>query len=447
MRRVKTFGLVSFLSCIAAIFFVACGSEPGSTGDVDADGSPGNDNIDGSATNDASSSSLRDGSTATDGGSASDASPTHACPTVSSHVTLSAAGSGVVSAEHPATIIDDVNAKLLIATDDSTNDDLPGLYRCDLSGASCTFNDISADAGGKFPAIAIDSTNDKLLVVTENDRNGYRPALFRCNLDGTSCAFVDISANAGVNSGWGPSVAIDTANHKLLVATNDESNAGKPALFRCNLDGSSCARIDISATAAANSGEAPSLAIDTVNGKLLIATQDGSNGQKLALFRCNLDGTSCTYSDLSTGATLSPGTVLAPGNASGAGPSLAIDAANGKILIATAGEQLAMFQCALDGTSCVYYTAFPNGPSSTFAMAGLSPMLRIDAAHGDVLVATVDDSGGVGGWLLRCKLDLSVCSSSSLLQSNDYSTPSITIDPTCGTAFVTNPEPAVFIVP
>jgi hypothetical protein len=444
MRRPKTFGLLSFLSLATAIFFVACGSDP-STASGDAGGSQEN-TIDSSAASDASSSS-RDGSTTTDGGGSSDATPTHACATVASHVSLSAAGAGVVSAEHPSTIIDAVNAKLLIATDDSTNDDLPGLYRCDLSGASCTFDDLSADAGGKFPSIAIDNANDKLLVVTENDRNGYRPALFRCNLDGTSCAFVDISANAGVNSGWGPSVAIDTANQKLLVATNDESNAGKPAIFRCNLDGSSCARIDISATAAANSGEAPSLAIDTVNAKLLIATQDGSNGQKLALFRCNLDGTSCTYSDLSTGATLSPGTVLAPGNASGAGPSLAIDAVNGKILIATAGEELSLFQCALDGTSCVYYAAFPNAPSSTFAMAGLSPTLRIDAAHGDVLVATVDDSGGVGGWLLRCKLDLSVCSSSSLPQSNGFDTPSIAVDPTCGTAFVTTPEPTVFVVP
>jgi hypothetical protein len=77
----------------------------------------------------------------------------------------------------------------------------------------------------------IDAINAKLLVVTTNDANSGKPALFRCNLDGTGCTYTDISAGQGTGSGFGPSAVIDTINDKLLVLTANGTNADKPGLF------------------------------------------------------------------------------------------------------------------------------------------------------------------------------------------------------------------------
>ena len=70
-----------------------------------------------------------------------------------------------------------------------------------------------------FQSGGMDTVNGKLLVATENQANGSRPAVFRCNLDGTSCTYTDVSAGAGVGSGSDPSLGIDTTNGKLLIAT------------------------------------------------------------------------------------------------------------------------------------------------------------------------------------------------------------------------------------
>jgi hypothetical protein len=46
--------------------------------------------------------------------------------------------------------------------------------------------------------------------------------------------------------------------------------------------------------------------IDTVNGKLLFVTVNPDNQFKLGLFRCNLDGTACSHIDISAGQNASP---------------------------------------------------------------------------------------------------------------------------------------------
>src|SRR5262249_28950576 len=139
----------------------------------------------------------------------------------------------------------------------------------------CTYSDLSAGQGygsGYSPAALIDTAAAKLLVVTENGANSFKPALFRCNLDGSGCVYSDISAGQGANSGYYPSAMIDTAGSKLLVVTANGANSFKPALFRCNLDGSGCAYSDISVGQGANSGYYPSLVIDSPTAKLLAAT-------------------------------------------------------------------------------------------------------------------------------------------------------------------------------
>jgi hypothetical protein len=146
----------------------------------------------------------------------------------------------------------------------------------------------------------IDSTNGKLLVVA----NSGGPGLFRCNLDGTGCSFTNISAGQVGDTGNYPSAVIDSVNGKLLAATTNRVNAsGAPALFRCNLDGTGCTYTDISA-GRADGGWRPSAVIDSANGKLLVVGQDETlalSAAAPALFRCNLDGTGCTYVDISVG--------------------------------------------------------------------------------------------------------------------------------------------------
>jgi uncharacterized protein YlzI (FlbEa/FlbD family) len=170
----------------------------------------------------------------------------------------------------------------------------------------------------------IDAINGKLLVVTQNNANSGRPSLFRCNLDGTACTHTDISVGQGQNSGTLPSAVIDAKNGKLLVVTQNIANGEKTGLFRCNLDGTACTHTDISAGQGGLSGQTPVAVIDVINGKLLVVTQNNANSGRPSLFRCNFDGTACTHTDISVG----------QGN-SGNSPSAVIDAKNGKLLVIT----------------------------------------------------------------------------------------------------------------
>ncbi|HEY3236076.1 MAG TPA: hypothetical protein VGJ84_15270 [Polyangiaceae bacterium] len=143
------------------------------------------------------------------------------------------AGQGVSSGYNPSLVVDEVNGKLLVVAGDANNANRPALYRCALDGTSCTHTDISAGQGttGDFypnrdSDAVIDTVNQKLLVATTNAANGGRPALFRCELDGSGCTYTDISAGQGLESGDYPSVLIDTENRKLLVLTTNSLSDG-----------------------------------------------------------------------------------------------------------------------------------------------------------------------------------------------------------------------------
>ena len=272
-----------------------------------------------------------------------------------------AASSGI----RPVALVDSANGKLLVVTQFGGNPK-PALFRCNPDGTSCAYVDISAgqlaDSGQELSA-TIDTVSSKLLVAARNAQvgGGNRPGLFRCNLDGTSCTFRDLSTDTGHTGSCGlsPSIAVDTVNSKLLVVTKDADNSEKPALFRCNLDGSSCSYSDISAGQGAASGHGPKALVDTVGNKLLVFTNNGANSSKLALFRCALDGTSCAYLDVSAGQT---GTVFFD-----SAPAASIDTINKKIVIAAlhsvdvANQQrLGLVRCNTDGTSCAFTDVSPR---------------------------------------------------------------------------------------
>jgi hypothetical protein len=281
---------------------------------------------------------------------------------------------GASSGLAPTALVDATNNKLLVVTQNGGNPK-PALFRCNLDGTSCSYVDISAsqlaDSGQELSA-TIDVASAKLLVAARNAQSGggNTPGLFRCDLDGANCTFTNLSTGTGhtANSGLSPSVVVDTVNSKLLVVTKDTNNNSKPALFRCNLDGTSCSYTDISAGQGSSSGLGPKALVDTVNKKLLVFTNNGANSEKLALFRCELDGTSCSYFDISAGQT---GTVF-----SDARPAATIDAAGKKLVVASLHTvdvandlRPGLFRCNLDGTSCTFSDISPRTTSTEVQVA------------------------------------------------------------------------------
>lgn len=232
-------------------------------------------------------------------------------------------GQEVNGSHPPSMLFEPIHGKLLVFFLNKTNYKY-SLLRCDLDGTSCEFRDISAGQGnGQRMVPLLDSVNRKLLVVSGNSLNQFRPNLVRCNLDGTSCTSHDISAGQGYGSGSYPSAALDSLNGKLLVVTMNQSNSSKPSLFKCNLDGSSCTHQDISAGQVSNYGQYPSIVLDSLNGKLLTFTTNAGGG--LSQFLCNLDGYSCVHKLISVG----------QGSNSGLLPSAVLDSIGGKLFIAT----------------------------------------------------------------------------------------------------------------
>jgi hypothetical protein len=188
-----------------------------------------------------------------------------------------AGGTGI----NPSAVIDAANGKLLVVGEESAG--IPAhtkssLFRCNLDGSACTYVDISVgqlDSGFR-PTALVDAANGKLLVIAGTSSSG--PALYRCNLDGTSCSYAILTANLGPHLGSNPSALIDVEGGKLLVVAEDSSNSSRPALYRCNLDGSSCTYTDISVGRGALSGLSPSVALDPASRKVFVATMDGRLG-------------------------------------------------------------------------------------------------------------------------------------------------------------------------
>ncbi len=296
-------------------------------------------------------------------------------------------GQGTFSGEVPDLVIDSTNSKILAVTQNSNNADHPSLFRCDLDGSNCTHTDIGPSAGslsGVLPTIGIDTHNSKVLVATQDGNNGYRARLFRCDLDGSSCSNTDISAGQGLNSGEVPQIAFSKssidASTKVLVVTQNIINLGHPGLFQCDLDGTSCSHTDLSTgTGQGNSsGKLPVFVVDHTNSKLLVVTKNENNSSKPSLWRCDLDGSNCTHTDISTG----------QGANSNQAASTAIDTTNSKLLVATQNgansNKLSLFRCDLDGSNCTH-TDISSGQDTD---SGTAPSLVIDTTNSKILVVT-----------------------------------------------------------
>jgi hypothetical protein len=335
------------------------------------------------------------------------------------------AGQGPDSGYSPSAVVDAANSKLLVVTSNGANSFKASLFRCNLDGTACTHTDISAGQGtdsGYYPSAVIDAANSKLLVVTSNGANSFKPSLFRCNLDGTACTHTDISAGQGIDSGFYLSAVIDAANSKLLVATDNQANSGKPSLFRCNLDGTACTHTDISAGQGIDSGFYLSAVIDAANRKLVVVTENDANSGKPSLFRCNLDGTACTHTDVSAG----------QGPYSGFSPSAVIDASNRKLLVVTENRansfKPSLFRCNLDGTACTH-TDISAGQGFG---SGFHPSAVIDTVNSKLLVVTENDANSYKPSLFRCNLDGTACTHTDISAGQGFGSghwPSAVLDP------------------
>ncbi len=350
------------------------------------------------------------------------------------HVDISA-GQGAGSGTTPSAIVDTASGKLLVATKNDANGGRPSVYRCNLDGSACTPHDVSGgeDAGaGVLPSIAVDAANAKLLVATQHGANGQRPALFVCELDGTACIYRDISAGQGVGSGYRPSLVVDAAGGKLLVATRCGTLAYAPGVFLCNVDGTNCTFADISVGQGIDSATSLHAVIDVANAKLLVVTQHGGaeRASRPSLFRCELNATGCTHTDLSAG----------QGPNSGQQPFALVDAANGKLVVVTKnganGDRPALFRCDLNGSNCGY----ADLSAGQGAGSGEAPSAVIDTAANKLLVVTSNGAEGGRPGLFRCELDGSACTYTSLAAEQGIGSgrwPTILLDPAASRLLVT----------
>lgn len=205
-------------------------------------------------------------------------------------------------------LVETFQNKLLLVTRNGDNDKKPSLFYCNIDGSNCTHKDISAGQGGRSansPDIIIDRVNQKLLVVTQDASNDTKPSLFRCDLDGNNCVYRDISAGQDSRCGYDPVITIDYLHSKILVVTR---STGKVRLFRCELDGTDC---HYSLVAGIN-GRYPALAIDDLQSKLIIAVTNFDNEREINIFSCELDGTNCIQKDIFNGQNFSSGSGYEP---------------------------------------------------------------------------------------------------------------------------------------
>ena len=192
------------------------------------------------------------------------------------------------------------NGTVFVSVNDPSNNNKPGLLVCDeTQWPTCTYKDVSAGApdnvtaGSSYPELstAFDSTNGKVLTVVHDNSLSGHPGLFRCDATGLNCTHGDLSGmtlDAGADSGFCPHALVDDDAGRLYVATQDGSNNQKPAVFHCDVNGTNCTRVDISASQGAGSAYELSAVLDPYNKRIVVVTTDQSNGGKPSFFSLGL---------------------------------------------------------------------------------------------------------------------------------------------------------------
>ncbi len=276
--------------------------------------------------------------------------------------------------------VDSANNRINTVFDDQrTYTSYPYVASCTLEATGCSGQTYSSlGVRGYSPDIIL--ANNKSLIATYDD-NG-KPSLILCDNDGTNCAAKDVSAGQGSDSGYDPDIAYDFINDRILIVTSNGSSVltRKPSLFRCDQDGENCTHQDLTTGTGQGegSGNSPNIAIDTINDRLIVATQNAAANNRLSLFVCNLSGTSCSHTDLSA----------LVGDDTGFEPSLALDLPNNKLYVAARNnaqnDDVWLFRCNLDGSSCTHHDASACGESNL----GFRPSAVLDSLNNRLLIAS-----------------------------------------------------------
>ncbi len=317
------------------------------------------------------------------------------------HTDISA-GQAANSGLTPVARVNAAARRLMVVTANSAAGSRPYLYNCALDGSDCSAADVSGGSGDVAnPSFVLDTVNQKTLVSSQDVSQGQAASLWRCNFDGSGCQYLDLTWGAGATSGLGADTAIDTINNRLVTVTNDGSAGQVPVLTWCAIDGTGCARTNISGGAGATSGFLPGVLVEPNSTQLIVVTEDSSNGSRLALFRSNLDGTVPNYT-----------TAIAAGQGglSGQAPFALLDSLNAKILVVTQnganGNRVSLFRCDLDGVSNCTHTDISAGQANN---SGVFPTAVIDSANQKLIIAAQNTANGDRVSMYRCNLDGSGC--------------------------------------
>jgi hypothetical protein len=252
----------------------------------------------------------------------------------------------------PSAVVD--SGKLYFVATNAANANHLVLHACSPDGTDCAFADLSAGSGadsGLFPRVAVDG--DRLLVVA---RTRTTPTLYTCTTSAAGCTGRDISGGAPgfdtADATSRPSVAFDGG-----FVTTAWQSATTVLLSRCKNDSTGCISADVGARTKLALRD-PSVAIDGQGGTVLIAARNAGDANKATLVRCALDLATCTATEVSSDPD------------SGNMPSIAIDTVDRKVVMVTsrAGEAT-LFSCSLDGSNCATVPMKPSAHS--FAPASL----------------------------------------------------------------------------
>jgi hypothetical protein len=309
----------------------------------------------------------------------------------------------------PSIVLDTVNRKVLVGY--SATDGYPHVARCELDGTGCTTH-VLANGGATVltaPSLAIDKTNGSLLAAW----SGSNLWVARCSLDLTSCNDIDVSTGKPGAASLSPGLTIDSVEQKILISARDGTNGSRPGLFYCDLaigvdggaavredGGASCSFVDISAGAPASSGEFVWRPVfEAVAGKLVVVSQDSSKNDTTSVFRCNVDGTSCTYTNITGDA----------GTGSGLAPSMLYDPSDDSVYVTTtnvgAGYAPVLLHCDPAFATCTRV----NVAAAAGAGAGAYATSALDDSNEKIFIALQDPNAKPS--VVRCNRADGGCSS------------------------------------
>jgi hypothetical protein len=142
--------------------------------------------------------------------------------------------------------------------------------------------DSSSDQRIPRAVVAYDIVHDNVLVVGVHDTG---PKLYLASasglIAGAVTSFVEVDLPEGVGMVPPFNLIADRFTQKVYVVGNRDGQLG---MLRCELDGSACSYVDLSAGQPPNSGTFPSSTYDPKREVLYVATDDAANGDRVGLF-------------------------------------------------------------------------------------------------------------------------------------------------------------------